>query len=47
MRSTVGRTNTLAQKHEDTKNKPGLNCRKCALKFVDEKSVKSHAEQVS
>ena len=33
------------QRHEDTKNKPGLNCRKCALKFVDEKSAKQHAEQ--
>ena len=33
------------QRHEDTKAKTGLNCRKCALKFVDEKSVKQHAEQ--
>merc|ERR1719447_2750021 len=33
------------QRHEDTKNKSGLNCRKCALKFVDEKSAKQHAEQ--
>ena len=33
------------QKHEDTKNKSGLNCRKCNLKFVDEKSVKNHTEQ--
>ena len=33
------------QRHEDTKAKAGLNCRKCALKFVDEKSAKQHAEQ--
>lgn len=33
------------QKHEDTKSKAGLNCRKCALKFIDEKSAKQHAEQ--
>jgi len=33
------------QKHEDIKARPGLNCRKCALKFVDEKSMRNHTEQ--
>merc|ERR1719309_1218530 len=33
------------QKHEDTKSKVGLKCKKCVLKFIDEKSLKLHHEQ--
>merc|ERR1712059_83713 len=32
------------QKHEDIRSKSNLNCKKCALKFIDDKSLKSHAE---
>jgi len=30
------------QKHEDIKNRNQLNCRKCCLKFIDDKSLKTH-----
>jgi len=30
------------QKHEDIKTRNQLNCRKCCLKFIDEKSLKTH-----
>jgi len=30
------------QKHEDIKSRNQLNCRKCCLKFMDEKSLKTH-----